>query len=144
MKKAMRWVGGMMVAVGLLVAAATVWAATVAPTVVSNVAFYRSQTANIPGSFAPGETIVFTNCVLYAGSDTSTVQSLAGVTGTVTFASTGNVDAVFGVATAASGVGGFTYTIPTNARSLRMQVRITDGVTTYYYPPCGLSMVEVL
>ena len=119
--------------------------ATISPAVVQAAKFYRNTTANITGKFSPGETVIFTNCIMYSDG-TGTVQNVTGCTNTIIFVSnSGNSTNTSAATGTNTGVFSFSYTIPTNANSVRFQVRLTDSAgATYIYPPCTLSLTEIL
>lgn len=121
---------------------------------ISGTRFYRGATPNITGIFFPSDTVVFTNCSIWANSTGTTTQSMNGVTGVVKVVTQYSTNATSAVPlwqtnsvaiTAAGGVFSFDFSITNTAiAGPKFQLTIGDGTNTAVYPVCRLSLVELL
>jgi len=95
--------------------------------------------------FFSGSTLRFTNCVVYAGTDTnSAVQGLSGVTCQVKIGtSTSNIAYTATVTSTNLGKWACDVLIPTNMTStLYMQLKLTDAYTNSYIYPWKMINVK--
>lgn len=83
-----------------------------------------------------GSSLLFTNCVLFAGTDTNSArQGLSDVTVQIKIGNTTTADTFSATSTSTNGVWSCPVTVPSFAGYTYMQIKVTDlNTNTYIYP----------
>lgn len=90
-----------------------------------------------PETFYKGQALLFTNCVLYSGSSTSSaVQGLTNVTVALTIGTTLTNNIYYAITNAANSTWSYQFTsFPTNWDDPTIQIKVTDSSGNIYTYP---------
>lgn len=140
-----KWIGIML---ALLCSLSTMAADTVAPAQTSMTNKRDDYVSAISGTYYRGTSLLFTNCLMYAGTGgTGTVQGLNGVTIDVTV-SDGTTSSNFQASAISTNLGTYWFSLNLSTsyvNQANVQVKITDdGGTSYIYPWKVLNMTSPL